>query len=30
MDPVQRLLVGIGTEVGVFSMPEPEADEADA
>ena len=30
MDPVQRLLVGIGTEIGVFSMPEPEADEADA
>jgi len=30
MDPVQRLLVGIGTEVGVFSMPEREADEADA
>jgi glycerophosphoryl diester phosphodiesterase len=30
MDAVQRLLVGIGTEVGVFSMPEGEADEADA
>ncbi len=30
LDPVQRLLVGIGTEVGVFSMPEMEADEADA
>ncbi len=30
MDPVQRLLVGIGSEVGVFSMPEAEADEADA
>jgi glycerophosphoryl diester phosphodiesterase len=30
MDPVQRLLVGIGSEVGVFSMPETEADEADA
>ena len=30
LDPVQRLLVGIGTEVGVFSMPKREADEADA
>jgi len=30
LDPVQRLLVGIGTEVGVFSMPKPEADEGDA
>jgi len=32
MDPVQRLLVGIGTEVGVFSMPEKDQlmDEADA
>jgi glycerophosphoryl diester phosphodiesterase len=30
LDPVQRLLVGIGTEVGVFSMPEMEPDEADA
>ncbi len=32
MDPVQRLLVGIGTEIGVFSMPEEEqvTDEADA
>ena len=30
MDPVQRLLVGIGSELGVFSMPKPEADEADA
>jgi glycerophosphoryl diester phosphodiesterase len=30
MDPVQRLLVGIGSEVGVFSMPETEPDEADA
>jgi glycerophosphoryl diester phosphodiesterase len=30
LDPVQRLLVGIGTAIGVFSMPEPEADEADA
>jgi glycerophosphoryl diester phosphodiesterase len=32
MDPVQRLLVGIGTEVGVFSMPEEDqqTDEADA
>ena len=30
MDPVERLLVGIGSELGVFSMPEPEADEGDA
>jgi glycerophosphoryl diester phosphodiesterase len=32
MDPVQRLLVGIGSEIGVFSMPDAEklADEADA
>ena len=32
MDPVQRLLVGIGTEIGVFSMPErdQQTDEADA
>jgi len=32
MDPVQRLLVGIGTEMGVFSMPheEKQTDEADA
>lgn len=32
MDPVQRLLVGIGAEVGVFSMPEEEqrTGEADA
>ncbi len=32
MDPVQRLLVGIGTEIGVFSMPDEEqvTDEADA
>jgi glycerophosphoryl diester phosphodiesterase len=30
LDPVQRLLVGIGTEVGVFSIPMPEANEEDA
>ena len=30
MDAAQRLLVGIGAELGVFSMPEPEVDEADA
>jgi glycerophosphoryl diester phosphodiesterase len=32
MDPVQRLLVGIGSEIGVFSMTEEDqtTDEADA
>jgi glycerophosphoryl diester phosphodiesterase len=32
MDPVQRLLVGIGTEIGVFSMTaeDQKTDEADA
>ncbi len=32
MDPVQRLLVGIGAEIGVFSMPDEDqrTDEADA
>ena len=30
LNPVERLLVGIGTEVGVFSMPERMPDEADA
>ena len=30
MDPVQRLLVGIGSELGVFSMPEPRTEEAGA
>lgn len=30
LSPVERLLVGIGTEVGVFSMPTPQAAEDDA
>jgi glycerophosphoryl diester phosphodiesterase len=30
MDPVQRLLVGIGAEVGVFSMPEGDQETAEA
>lgn len=30
LSPVERLLVGIGTEVGMFSVPEPDAEEADA
>jgi glycerophosphoryl diester phosphodiesterase len=30
MDPVQRLLVGIGAEVGVFSMPEDEQTSVEA
>jgi glycerophosphoryl diester phosphodiesterase len=30
LNPVERLLVGIGTEVGVFSMPDRMPDEADA
>lgn len=30
LNPAERLLVGIGTEVGVFSLPVPQADRSDA